>query len=243
MQTPPGDGGVRQDDTDTGLISPAHICSFTPSLSTPKAKYFPPPDRVSNGGLPTVASAPALASNEQHQSETGENGSDLIWSRMGLEVRPALETMRARRPSFVMARIKVLDECTFRPKKRGQWAVTVGVNNRDSQLVDICAFFLHDPAQWWLRRRSQTAVLGADRIDYAAFHQQTLPLYQTPYDWLLGRGNGAVVLDWGCDLRDIFEGIPEIQCQSITLRKKLRQSYTKFQPKITAPTKRKRHGA
>lgn len=235
MQTPPGEGGVRQDGTDTGLISPAHICSFTSSLSTPRTKYSRSPDRVSNGGLPAVASAPALASSDQHQSETGKDGSDLIWSRMGLEVRPALETMQARRPSIVMARIKVLDERTFRPKKRGQWAVTVGVNNRDSQLVDICAFFLHDPTQWWLRQGSQTPVLGADRIDYAAFHQQTLPLYQTPYDWLLGRGNGAVVLDWGCDPRDIFEGVPDIQCQSAVLDNRLKQSFTDFQPTITGP--------
>ena len=121
--------------------------------------------------------------------------------------------------------------------------MTVGVNNRDSQLIDICAFFPHDIAHWWLRRSAQTPVLGADQIDYASFYRQPLALYQTPYDWLLGRGNGAVVLDWGCDLRDIFEGIPKIQCQSITLGKKLRQSYTKFQPTITGPVKRKRHAA
>lgn len=241
MRNPSGHDGFRQDGTDKRLIDTPHICAFPAHLSSPKTEFPPPPGRVSNGGLPAVASALVLASSGQHQDETGEDGTDLIWSRMGLEVRPALETMRARRPSLIMARIKVLDERTFRPKKRGQWAVTVGVNNRDSQLVDICAFFLHDPAQWWLQRRSQTPVLGADRIDYAAFHQQILPLYQTPYDWLLERGNGAVVVDWGCDPRDIFEGVPEIQCQSLSLAKKLRQSYAKFQPRIIAPTKEKRH--
>ena len=132
MQTPPGDGGVRQDGTDTGLIDPPHNCPSPAFLSTPKAKYSPPYLGGANGGC------------DQHLNETGEDGTDLIWSRMGLEVTPASGTMRASRPSFVMARIKVLDERIFRPKKKGQWAATVGVNNRDSQLIDVCAFFLHD---------------------------------------------------------------------------------------------------
>lgn len=224
MRTPPVQGGARQDGTDTGVIDLPHNCPLPAHLSTPEAKFLPP----SLGGL-NGSSAPAVADSLAEKDSPG------------LRVRPALSTLPARRPSLVMARIEVFDNGTFRPNESGEWAVTVGVNNRDSQLIDICAFFLHDIAHWWLRRRSQTPVLGADRIDYAAFHKQTLPLYQTPYDWLLGRGDGAVVLDWGCDLRDIFEGIPKIQCQNTSLSKKLRQSYTKFQPTIIGPSERKHH--
>lgn len=226
MRNPPGHDGFRQAGTEKRLIDPPHNCPSDARLSTPKTKFLPP----SLGGL-NGSSAPALAAplTEKHSP--------------GLRVRPALSALSAWRPSLVMVRIEAFANGTFRPNESGEWAITVGVNDRDPQLVDIVAFFLKDINCWWLRRRDQTPVLGADRIDYAIFYRQPLTLYQTPYDWLLERGNGAVVLDWGCDLRDIFEGIPKIQCRSISLGKKLRESYAKFQPVITTPTKEKRHAA
>ena len=140
------------------------------------------------------------------------------------------------RPSVVMTRIEPRPDGTFRPSEGGQWAVTLGVDDREGRLVDFVAYLPSDPGRWWLRR-NESPILGVEDISRAEFFQRPLSLFETPHAWLLGRGRGAVVLDWGCDLRGIFEAVPRIHCQSTELKEHLHKSFWKFLPKITAPSK------
>ena len=146
------------------------------------------------------------------------------------------------RPSFVMVRIEPRPDGMFRPTESGQWAVTLGVDDCEGRLIDFVAYFLNAPGRWWLRR-NEIPILGAEAISRAEFSRRPLSLYETPHAWLLARGRGAVVLDWGCDLHEIFKLVPRIHCQSAGLKDRLRRSFWKSLPKITAPRKEMRHAA
>ncbi len=147
-----------------------------------------------------------------------------------------------RCPSFEMTSIDPRSDGTFRPNERGQWALTLSVDDCDGQLRDFVAYFLNNPGRWWLRR-DQSLILGVEEISRTEFFQRPLSLFETPHAWLPGRGRGAVVLDWGCDLRGIFEAVPRIHCQSAELRDRLRRSFWKSLPTITAPSKGVRRAA
>ncbi len=140
-------------------------------------------------------------------------------------------------PSFVMTRIEAQPDGTFRPNVSGQWAVTLAVDDREGRLADFVAYLLGAPGRWWLRR-NELLILGVEEISRAEFYQRPLSLYETPHAWLLARGQGSCVLDWGVDLRGIFEGVPRVHCQSVELRERLRRSFLKSLPKITAPRPR-----
>ncbi len=150
---------------------------------------------------------------------------------------------RRPRPSFVLTRIRPLDDGTFRPDPNGTVALTVGVDDREGNLVDFAAFYLQDLWRWWLRRGDQTPVLGLDAVSYAEFYQRKLLLCGTPFDWLLARGRGAVVLDWGCDLSEIFAGVPMVECQSEALTARVRESMRRWEPVIRTRAKEARCAA
>ena len=141
------------------------------------------------------------------------------------------------RPSFVITRIEPRPDGTFRPSESGQWAVTLGIDDREGRLVDFVAYLRNDPGRWWLRR-NESPILGAEVIARAEFFQRQLTLHETPHAWLRARGDGAVVLDWNCDLHEIFRFVPRVHCQSAELRDRLRKSFWKSLPKITAPRHR-----
>ena len=152
-----------------------------------------------------------------------------------LELRP--------RPSVVAAQIAPREDGTFEWSKSGRWALTVGVYDRDERLVDFVAYFSDDPSRWFLRRRTESPVLGASMIARAADFRQPLRLYATPDTWLLARGDGAAVVDWSIDLRGVFDGVPSIHCESRALKERLDRHFAKFTPKIIAPPRRKRRAA
>ena len=147
------------------------------------------------------------------------------------------------RPSVVAAQIEPRDDGTFAWSKDGRWALTIGVYDRDERLVDFVAYFRTEPGKWFLRRRTESPVLGASMIARAADLRQPLKLYAMPYTWLLARGDGAAVIDWSPDLRGIFDQVPSIHCQNSELKDRLDRHFAKFQPKITAPPRSKRHAA
>ncbi len=135
-------------------------------------------------------------------------------------------------PGFVMTCIEARSDGTFRPTESGQWAVTLAVEDREGRLVDFVAYFLDNVGTWWLRR-CEIPILGAETLSRAEFYQQPLRLFETPHAWLLARGRGVVVLDWDCDLHEIFKLVPRIHCQSARLKRRLESSVIKHQPRIT----------
>ncbi len=150
-------------------------------------------------------------------------------------IQPITADYKPTVPSFVMARIQPhSDGRTFVPTESGRWAVTLGVDDRDGQLVDFVAYFLDNVGNWWLRRR-EISVLGAEAISRAEFYQTPLNLYPTPHQWLLARGDGVCVLDWGVNLLPIFERVPHIACKNTKLKSRLHRSFVKQHPKITVP--------
>ncbi len=146
------------------------------------------------------------------------------------------------RPSFVMVCIEPRPDGTFLPSETGQWAVTLAVDDREGRLVDFLAYLPSDPGTWWLRRR-EIPILGAETLSRAEFYQQPLRLFETPHAWLLARGRGAVVLDWDCDLHEIFKLVPRIHCRSAALRDRLRKAFWKSLPKIIARRRGMCHAA
>lgn len=141
-----------------------------------------------------------------------------------------------------MARISPRTDGTFIRTENGQWAFTLGVDDRDGRLVDFVAYFLSAPATWWLRRR-EIPILGAEKLSQAEFYQQPLRLFETPHDWLEARGDGVCVLSWDVDLLPIFQQVFPIVCQSARLKKRLKSSFNKHQPRITVQSTEVRHAA
>ncbi len=157
-------------------------------------------------------------------------------------IQPVTADYKPGAPIFVMARISPHSNGTFVPTESGQWAVTLAVDDRDGRLVDFLAYRPCDPGTWWLRRR-ELPILGAETLSRAEFYQHPLRLFETPHAWLLARGGGAVVLDWDCDLHEIFKLVPRIHCQSARLKSRLKSSFNKHQPRITVQSTEVRRAA
>ncbi len=157
-------------------------------------------------------------------------------------IQPVTADYKPGAPIFVMARISPHSNGTFAPTENGQWAVTLGVDDRDGQLVDFLAYRPGDPGTWWLRRR-EIPILGAETLSRAEFYQQPLRLFETPHDWLTARGVGVCVLSWDVDLLPIFQQVSPIVCQSARLKIHLKASFNKHQPRITVQSTEVRRAA
>ena len=157
-------------------------------------------------------------------------------------IHPSSLDYKRSAPSFVLARIQPRTDGTFVPTESGQWAVTLGVDDRDGRLVDFLAYFLNTPGTWWLRRR-EIPILGAETLSRAEFYQQPLRLFETPHDWLKARGGGVCVLSWDIDLLPIFQQVSPIICQSARLKSRLKTSFNKHQPRITVQSTEVRRAA
>ena len=158
-------------------------------------------------------------------------------------IQPVTADYKPTVPSFVAVRIEPRADGTFRPTENGQWAVTLGVDDRDGRIVDFCAYFLNSPGTWWLRRR-EIPILGAETLSRAEFYQHPLRLFETPHDWLTARGAGVCILVWDdLDLLPIFQQVSPIVCQSARLKKRLTSSFNKHQPRITVQSTEVRRAA
>ena len=139
----------------------------------------------------------------------------------------------ARGFKLTALRIAVKDDGTYSVDACGKLAALVPVLNRWGEIVDAVAFFPDEPEQWWLRFGDETPILGAEALNYAECDSQPLMLWETPLQWLLQRRKGAVVLDWGVDLRPLLEEIPAITCQSKALSERLHKNFLDFGPRLT----------
>ena len=133
-------------------------------------------------------------------------------------------------------RIETKSDGTYTADPQGRLAVLVPVRDRWGEIADIVAFTQEAPEQWWCRYGDETPILGAWALAHAAWERQPLVLWETPLQWLLQRRSGSVVLDWGVDLRPVFEDIPVIDCQSPALRERLRQNFLEFGPELSVRT-------
>ena len=130
-------------------------------------------------------------------------------------------------------RIAGKNDGTYSLDPHGRLAVLIPVRDRWGEIVDIVAFIQDEPEQWWRRYGDETPILGAQALAQAIFERRELVLWETPLQWLLQRSRGSVVLDWGVDLRPIFEDIPAINCQSPALSDRLQQNFLEFGPRLS----------
>ena len=139
----------------------------------------------------------------------------------------------AERFRLTAIRIVTKDDGTYSVDPGGRLAVLIPVRDRWGEIVDIVAFIQDEPEQWWCRSGDELPILGARALAHAAWERQPLVLWETPLQWLLQRRSGSVVLDWGIDLRPIFEDIPAVDCQSPALSDRLHRNFLQFGPRLT----------
>ena len=139
-------------------------------------------------------------------------------------------------PRLTAVRIASKNDGTYYVDPHGRLAALIPVLDRWGELVDIVAFFPDEPEQWWCRDGDETPILGAQALADAAWERRPLVLWETPLQWFLQRRTGSVVLDWGVDLRPIFEDIPTVDCQSMALSDRLQRNFLKFGPRLTVRT-------
>ena len=142
----------------------------------------------------------------------------------------------AERFRLTAIRIKGKNDGTYSLDPNGRLAVLVPVRDRYGETVDIVAFIQDEPERWWCRHGDETPILGAPALARAMFERQPLVLWETPLQWLLQRRSGSVVLDWGADLRPIFEEIPAVNCQSPALSDRLHRNFLEFGPRLNVRT-------
>ena len=129
-------------------------------------------------------------------------------------------------------RVSTKDNGTYALDPRGKLMAVVPVRDRMGEIVDAAAFLTSRPGRWWLRYRD-TAILCARAFAIAEWDGRPLKLWETPLQWLLQGRRGSVILDWGADLRPMFEDVPEITCQSTALRDRLQANFVRFGPRLT----------
>ncbi|MEE9249741.1 MAG: hypothetical protein V3U93_01260 [Alphaproteobacteria bacterium] len=136
-----------------------------------------------------------------------------------------------------MTRVEPRPDGTFRPSEDGQWALTLGVDDREGRLVDFVAYFLNNPGRWWLRFRDETPFLGARDLAFAADCGKSIRLFSTPDTWLRaqlrhGDHEAVCVLNWGVDLCPLFDGIEAVVCNTPGLARRLREKLREWEPEV-----------
>ena len=91
-------------------------------------------------------------------------------------------------------------------------APLLGVEDRNLDIVDFVAWRLGKPWEWWLRRGTQTPILGAANLEAALQNQVPIKLYDTPEAWATHGGIGVAILQWDVDFASLFDDLPEIDC-------------------------------
>lgn len=142
-----------------------------------------------------------------------------------------------------LGRVTFLDDSTFTADSSGTEAILVPVHDRLGAWVDTLAYHLSNPARWALQFDDATPILGAAELAHAAFHHDPIVLQPTPEAWLRAGGRGVVILNWGCALRDLFDGVGEVRCAHPLLKKLLRRNFGIGQPNIKALPRRMSHAA
>ncbi len=105
------------------------------------------------------------------------------------------------------ARIRVSRDGTFTFDRAGEVAAIGKVRDRDGVLVDFIGWFIDHPETWWLRRGTETPVLGARNLAVAAEFGATIELRPTPEEWFRDPHDAACILMWSARLNGLFDGI------------------------------------
>ncbi len=133
-----------------------------------------------------------------------------------------------------LGRVSFLDNDTFAADSSGMEAILVPVHNRHGEWVDTCAYHLSNPGEWRLQFDDETPILGVANLARAAYFHDPIVLHPTPEAWLRAGGQGVVILNWGCALQDLFDGVGEVRCAHPLLKKRLRRNFRIGQPDIKA---------
>ena len=92
----------------------------------------------------------------------------------------------------------------FEPRDEGPLAVLVPAGTPTAigwDLVDLVAFYLEQPENWW-RRTGEGQVLGT----LGRFSVEPQRLHSCPLDWLRDAGRGLCIVDWRRDPIDLLLG-------------------------------------
>lgn len=120
-----------------------------------------------------------------------------------------------------LERVQVYDDGTFRfDPEGGREYVVAAVFNELEEAVGMVAWNPAAPDAWWLLTGAEE-LLGWRWLRNKQFAQEPVTLYATPREWFEAQGRGVVILDWRCDPRGIFLGVPKVNCAGRRLRDKL----------------------
>ena len=148
-----------------------------------------------------------------------------------------------RPPALSLGRVSFLDDGAFAADSSGMEAILVPVHDRHGRWVDTCAYHLSNPGEWRLQFDDSTPILGAANLARAAFFHDPITLHPTPEAWLRAGGQGVVILNWGCPLRDLFNGVAEVHGAHPLLKKRLQRNFRIGQPNIKALARGASHAA
>ena len=148
-----------------------------------------------------------------------------------------------RPPALSVGRVTFLKGSTYTADPGGMESILVPVYDRHGAWVDTCAYHLSNTGEWRLQFDNETPILGAAELARAAFYHDSITLHPTPEAWLRAGCKGVVVLNWGCALRDLFDGVGEVHCAHPLLKKRLRRNFGIGQPNIKALPRRMSHAA
>lgn len=78
---------------------------------------------------------------------------------------------------------------------RGDRAIVMPTFTPSGVLVDLVAFRPETPRSFWTMAGAGL-MLGHDSLERAEFFGEPLMVYESPFAWLQGGGDGIVILDW-----------------------------------------------
>ncbi len=146
---------------------------------------------------------------------------DRNWTLRLREVGVPEETFWHSPPLVGISSIEVYRGGLYEPRDTGPAAVLVPVGtpyHPDWELEDIVAFHLEDPDRWW-RRTGEAVCLGTFNISEGRL--RPLQIHATPLDWLTGKADGLVVLDWVFSPMAHLSGAGHMQADSPQLKRRL----------------------
>ncbi|SDE93133.1 hypothetical protein [Rhodospira trueperi] len=86
---------------------------------------------------------------------------------------------------------------------------------------DLIAFRPRDPSRWW-RRVGDAVLINREAVERAKYLDEPLPVHPDPLAWMVARGAGVVIVDWGRrPLRLHLSGPPSLVCATYELADRL----------------------
>ncbi len=159
---------------------------------------------------------------------------------MSIATKPATAQAitRAARDKVMVAefpcRISFNGDGTYRPSPDGEQASALPVYDRLDRLVDLVAWLPDRPTVWYFRHGDEISILGSRGLAVAKYFGDAIKLYATPHRWLLAGGDGAVILKWDVDHRELFDGVARVECDCPALETRFRGSLRRWEPLLTS---------